>query len=332
MENMTIGLTFFIVMSLAIIGGIILAIIFSSFFVVQQQEIGIVERLGKFNRIKRAGFHLKIPIIERIKKQSLKVQQLNVNVESKTSDNVFVTVQVSVQYKVPDDDDKIYKSVYELTEPEEQMKSYIFDIVRAEVPRLSIDEIFNEKSKIAMAIKKGVGKSIEDYGYIILEALITDIKVDERIQQAMNDIVASEREKIAVIQRSEAKKIEMIKAAEAEAEAKKLQGTGIANQREEIIRGFRHSIEDLKSINIKEDEILKFVLLTQYFDTLKDVAASPSNTIMLPGSPKGFSDFEDSIREAMISSNIASNLSLKEEKTEEKKEINDMKEKKEESN
>ena len=187
----------------------------------------------------------------------------------------------------------------------EYVNSYVFDIVRAEVPKLTIDEIFNEKGKIAQAIKNGVGDAIEDFGYKIIQTLVTDIKVDKRIVEAMNDIVASEREKQAAIEKAEAKKILMVKEAEAEAEAKKLQGKGIADQRIEIIKGFADSIKELKDVNVSEEEILNFVLLTQYFDTLKDVAQAPSNTIMLPGSPQGYVNISEEIRNAIMSANVA---------------------------
>jgi regulator of protease activity HflC (stomatin/prohibitin superfamily) len=275
-----------------------------SAFLVPQNEVGIVERFGKFKKIARAGLNFKLPFIDSVGYQTLRIQQLDVDVSTKTKDNVFCTVQVSVQYRVEDDDEKIYKSVYELENAREQITSYVFDVVRSEVPKLSIDEIFNEKGKIARAIKEGVGEAIESFGYKIIQTLVTDIKVDERIIKAMNDIVASEREKRAAIEKAEAKKILMIKEAEAEAEAKKLQGQGIANQRIEIIKGFAQSINELKDTNISEEEILRFVLLTQYFDTLKDVASSESNTIMLPGSPRGFSDISEEIREAIISANL----------------------------
>jgi regulator of protease activity HflC (stomatin/prohibitin superfamily) len=275
-----------------------------SAFLVPQNEVGIVERFGKFKKIARAGLNFKLPFIDSVSYQTLRIQQLDVDVSTKTKDNVFCTVQVSVQYRVEDDDEKIYKSVYELENAKEQITSYVFDVVRSEVPKLSIDEIFNEKGKIARAIKEGVGEAIESFGYKIIQTLVTDIKVDERIIKAMNDIVASEREKRAAIEKAEAKKILMIKEAEAEAEAKKLQGQGIANQRIEIIKGFAKSINELKDTNISEEEILRFVLLTQYFDTLKDVASSESNTIMLPGSPRGFSDISEEIREAIISANL----------------------------
>jgi len=275
-----------------------------SAFLVPQNEVGIVERFGKFKKIARAGLNFKLPFIDSVSYQTLRIQQLDVDVSTKTKDNVFCTIQVSVQYRVEDDDEKIYKSVYELENAREQITSYVFNVVRSEVPKLSIDEIFNEKGKIARAIKEGVGEAIESFGYKIIQTLVTDIQVDERIIKAMNDIVASEREKRAAIEKAEAKKILMIKEAEAEAEAKKLQGQGIANQRIEIIKGFAQSINELKDTNISEEEILRFVLLTQYFDTLKDVASSESNTIMLPGSPRGFSDISEEIREAIISANL----------------------------
>jgi regulator of protease activity HflC (stomatin/prohibitin superfamily) len=274
-------------------------------FIVPQNEVGLIERFGKFKRVARAGLNVKLPVIEQIKYQSLRIQQLDVDVSTKTKDNVFVTIQVSVQYRVENDDEKIYKSVYELEDATEQIKSYVFDVVRSEVPKLTIDEIFNEKGKIASAIKEGVGDAIENFGYKIIQTLVTDIQVDERIIKAMNDIVASEREKQAAFQKAEAQKIVMVKAAEAEAEAKKLQGRGIADQRIEIIKGFAKSIVEMKDTNISEDEILRFVLLTQYFDTLKDVAQAPSNTIMMPSTPQGFTNISEEIRNAVITGDLA---------------------------
>jgi len=274
-------------------------------FLVPQNEVGLVERFGKFKRIARAGLNFKVPIIENIRYQSLRIQQLNVDVSTKTLDNVFVMIQVSVQYRVENNNEQIYKSVYELENTREQITSYVFDVVRSEVPKLTIDEIFNEKGKIAYAIKNGVGEAINNFGYKIIQTLVTDIKVDERIIKAMNDIVASEREKQAAIEKGNAKKILIVKEAEAEAESKKLQGKGIANQRIEIIRGFADSIKELKDANVSEDEILNFVLLTQYFDTLKDVAQAQSNTIMLPSSPQGFSNISDEIRNAIMGANVA---------------------------
>ncbi len=284
----------------------LIIILFSTFYIVRQSEVALIERFGKFLKIAYPGFHVKIPFVDRVIRQSLRIKQLDVVVDTKTKDNVFVKIKVSVQYRVKNNPKMIYKSVYELENVEEQISSYIFDVVRAEVPKLTIDEIFNEKQAIANSVKENLGNAIEKFGYEIIQTLVTDIVVDKRIVKAMNDIVASEREKKAAIQKAEAERILIVKKAQAEAESKKLQGQGIANQREEIIKGFRKSIEELKGINIDENEILNFVLLTQYFDTLKDVANSPSNTIMLPGNPRGFLDVAEQIREAIISGNIAS--------------------------
>jgi regulator of protease activity HflC (stomatin/prohibitin superfamily) len=279
-----------------LIGGLLELVTLGGVFIVPQNEVGLIERFGKFERIARAGLNFKIPLIESCHYQSLRIQQLNVEVSTKTQDNVFIELQVSVQYRVQDEDDQIYRSYYELEDPEEQITSYIFDIVRAEVPKLTIDEIFNEKGKIATAIKEGVGEAIEGFGYQIIQTLITDIKVDERIINAMNDIVASEREKQAAIEKAEAQKILKVKEAEAEAESKRLQGIGIANERKAIIEGLVDSIEDVQKLkDISTQEVMRLILITQYFDTLKEVSQAPSNTIMLPGTPDGFRQISEEI-------------------------------------
>jgi regulator of protease activity HflC (stomatin/prohibitin superfamily) len=279
-----------------------------SAFQVSQQTVNIVERFGKFVKIADAGINFKIPFIDQIvTTQSLRIQQLDVRVSTKTKDNVFVDVVVSAQYRILNDKNQIYKSYYELEDVQEQINSYLFDVVRAEVPKMKLDEVFEKKDEIANAIKIELGEAIDGFGYEIVKTLVTDIDVDERIIQAMNEIVASEREKLAAIEKAEAEKILMVKRAEAEAESKKLQGQGIANQRIAIIDGFKESIDKMKEIDgIKSNEVLNLILITQYFDTLKDVASSDSNTIMMPNSPSNFNDIGNQIREAIISGNIIS--------------------------
>ncbi|RXK06062.1 SPFH domain-containing protein [Halarcobacter bivalviorum] len=279
-----------------------------SAFQVSQQTVSIIERFGKFTKIADAGINFKIPFIDQIvTTQSLRIQQLDVRVSTKTKDNVFVDVVVSAQYRILDDKNQIYKSYYELEDVQEQINSYLFDVVRAEVPKMKLDEVFEKKDEIANAIKIELGEAIDGFGYEIVKTLVTDIDVDDRIIQAMNEIVASEREKLAAIEKAEAEKILMVKRAEAEAESKKLQGEGIANQRIAIINGFKESIDEMKKIEgIQSTEILNLILITQYFDTLKDVAASDSNTIMMPNSPSNFSEIGTQIREAIISGNLVS--------------------------
>lgn len=221
---------------------------------------------------------------------------------TKTKDNVFVDIVVSAQYKILNDKSQIYKSYYELEDVQSQINSYLFNVVRAEVPKMKLDEVFEKKDEIANAIKNELSEAIDGFGYEIVKTLVTDIDVDKRIVQAMNEIVASEREKFAAIEKAEAAKILMVKKAEAESESKKLQGEGIA-----IINGFKESIDKMNEINgIESNEILNLILITQYFDTLKDVASSESNTIMLPNSPSAFSDISAQIREAVISGNLVS--------------------------
>jgi len=279
-----------------------------SAFQVSQQTVSIVERFGKFVKTADAGINFKIPLIDQIvTTQSLRIQQLDVRVSTKTKDNVFVDVVVSAQYRILNDKTQIYKSYYELEDVQEQINSYLFDVVRAEVPKMKLDEVFEKKDEIANAIKVELGEAIDGFGYEIVKTLVTDIDVDERIIQAMNEIVASEREKLAAIEKAEAEKILMVKRAEAEAQSKKLQGEGIANQRIAIVDGFKESIDKMKEIEgIQSSEVLNLILITQYFDTLKDVAASESNTIMVPNSPSNFNDIGNQIREAIISGNIIS--------------------------
>lgn len=279
-----------------------------SAFQVSQQTVSIIERFGKFVKIADAGINFKIPFIDQIvTTQSLRIQQLDVRVSTKTKDNVFVDIVVSAQYRILNDQNQIYKSYYELEDVQEQINSYLFDVVRAEVPKMKLDEVFEKKDEIANAIKVELSEAIDGFGYEIVKTLVTDIDVDERIIQAMNEIVASEREKLAAIEKAEAEKILMVKKAEAEAESKKLQGEGIANQRKAIVNGFKESIDEMKKIQgIQSNEVLNLILITQYFDTLKDVAASESNTIMMPNSPSNFNDIGNQIREAIISGNLVS--------------------------
>lgn len=275
-------------------------------FQVSQQTVSIVERFGKFIKLADAGINFKIPLIDQIvTTQSLRIQQLDVRVSTKTKDNVFVDIVVSAQYKILNDKAQIYKSFYELEDVKAQINSYLFDVVRAEVPKMKLDEVFEKKDEIANAIKTELSEAIDGFGYEIVKTLVTDIDVDDRIVKAMNEIVASEREKFAAIEKAEAEKILMVKRAEAESESKKLQGEGIANQRIAIINGFKESIDKMNGIEgIESNEILNLILITQYFDTLKDVASSPSNTIMLPNSPSGFTDISSQIRDAIISANL----------------------------
>jgi regulator of protease activity HflC (stomatin/prohibitin superfamily) len=280
-----------------ITGMVIIALLLKSVVIVTEATAVVLERFGKFNRIAGPGFGLIIPFIDRKAAViNLRVQQLDVTVETKTLDNVFVNLQVSVQFKVGAD--QVKEAYYSMDNPRNQISSYVFDDVRAEVPKLDLDDVFAKKEDIAFAVQKNIHESMDEYGYQIIKALITDIDPDHKVKDAMNRINAAKRDREAALEEGEGKKIKIIKEAEAEAEAKRLSGEGIARQRLEIVRGFKESVEDFhKSLaTVTHEEIMQFVLMTQYFDTIKDIGANSKNTsILMPHSPGGMRDFQDQI-------------------------------------
>ncbi|MBK86166.1 MAG: SPFH domain-containing protein [Flavobacteriaceae bacterium] len=280
-----------------------LLVLFLSFFIVKQQSAAIIERFGRFISIRQSGLQLKIPIVDRIAgKLSLKIQQLDVIVETKTLDDVFTRIKVSVQYKVVKD--KVYEAFYKLDYPHEQITSYVFDVVRAEVPKMKLDDVFVKKDDIAIAVKKELNQAMMDYGYDIIKTLVTDIDPDAQVKEAMNRINASEREKIAAQFEGDAARILIVEKAKAEAESKRLQGQGIADQRREIARGLEESVEVLNKVGINSQEASALIVVTQHYDTLQSIGGeSNSNLILLPNSPQAGSTMLND----MVASFTASN-------------------------
>ncbi len=276
---------------------IALILIFKSVIMVTEQTAYVIERFGKFVKIARPGLGFIIPFIDRKAAViNLRVQQLDVTVETKTLDNVFVNLQVSVQFKVGKD--QVKEAYYSMDNPRNQISSYIFDDVRAEVPKLELDDVFAKKEDIAIAVQQNIHESMNAYGFQIIKALITDIDPDHKVKDAMNRINAAKRDREAALEEGEGNKIKIIKEAEAEAESKRLSGEGIARQRLEIVRGFKESVEDFKKSldTVTHEEIMQFVLMTQYFDTIKDIGANSKNSsILMPHSPGGMKEFQDQI-------------------------------------
>ncbi len=275
---------------------------FGGFFTVTQAEMAVIQRLGKFARVAGPGLNFKLPWIEKVAgKLNMKVQQFRVEVETKTKDNVFVKVLVSVQYQVLAE--KVYAAFYRLQNPQEQITSYVFDSVRSQVPKLLVDEVFEQKDNIANAVKQELATVMTDFGYTIIKALVIDVMPDDKVKSAMNDINAAQREQVAATARGEAEKILKVKQAEAEAESKALQGKGIADQRKAIISGLRESVEAFKESveGASARDVMALVLMTQYFDTLKEIGAQArSNTILLPHSPGAMPDFFAQIQNAIM--------------------------------
>lgn len=277
--------------------------LFAAFFIVKQQTAAIVERFGRFLSIRQSGLHIKIPLIDRVAgRLSLKIQQLDVIVETKTLDDVFVRLKISVQYKVIKE--KVYEAFYKLDYPHEQITSYVFDVVRAEVPKMKLDDVFVKKDDIAIAVKTELNEAMMDYGYDIIKTLVTDIDPDAQVKEAMNRINASEREKIAAQFEGDAARILIVEKAKAEAESKRLQGQGIADQRREIARGLEESVEVLNKVGINSQEASALIVVTQHYDTLQSIGGeSNSNLILLPNSPQAGSNMLND----MVASFTASN-------------------------
>ena len=283
--------------------GIIIFILYGAVFIVKQQTAVIIETFGRFGSIKQSGLHFKIPIVQRISgRLSLKIQQLDVIIETKTLDDVFVKLKVSVQFKVIKS--KVEDAFYKLDYPHDQITSYVFDVVRAEVPKMKLDDVFVKKDDIAIAVKSELNDAMINYGYDIIKTLVTDIDPDAQVKAAMNRINAADREKTAAQYEGDAARILIVEKAKAEAESKRLQGMGIADQRREIARGLEESVEVLNKVGINSQEASALIVVTQHYDTLQSIGQETnSNLILLPNSPQAGSQMLND----MVASFTASN-------------------------
>lgn len=299
---------FFLLIAFGFVAVMIVSLLLNTLFTVTQQTVAVVERLGKFARLAEPGINLKVPFIERVAGLvNLRLRQLDVIVETKTSDNVFVNLNVSVQYSALQD--QLYEAFYKLTDHQAQIRSFVFDVVRAKVPKITLDEVFEKKEEIALAVENELKEIMQQFGYAILKALVTDIMPDEKVKAAMNEINAAQRLRVAATQKGEADKILRIKQAEGEAESMRLQGEGLANARKAIIGGMGTSVDEFKKIapEVSAKDIMTLVLMSQYCDTLKEIGAkSGANSVFLSSSPASISDIEGQIRNGLLSANAMS--------------------------
>ena len=292
---------------LLVVALLVLLTFLGAFFTIQTAHAGIVQRLGKFARIANPGLNFKIPYLETlVHTLSLQVQQLDVKVETKTKDNVFVQIPISVQYRVAPD--KIFDAFYKLSDPIKQIESFVYNVILGHVPKMTLDETFEQQGQIAVDVERSLDASMKEFGYSIVKSLITDIVPDDKVKAAMNDINAAAREREATVSRAETEKMLLVKKAEAEAESKRLQGEGIANQRKAIVDGLRDSITKFSEAvhGATAQDAMALVLLTQYFDMMKEVAGTNrSSTIMMPHTPNALSDLFAQFRNAIITGELA---------------------------
>lgn len=290
---------------------ILIFLIIQGLFMVKQQTAVIIERFGKFHSIRKSGIQIKIPWVDKIAtKMNLRIQQLDVMVETKTKDDVFVRIKVSVQFQVLSD--KVYDAYYELENPHDQITSYIFDVVRAEVPKMKLDDVFEKKDDVAIAVKREISVAMGNYGYGIVKALVTDIDPDQEVKNAMNKINSAERLKVAAQYEGDAERIRIVEKAKAEAESKRLQGQGIADQRREIARGLEDSVGVLNQAGINSQEASALIVITQHYDTLQSMGdAANSNLIMLPNAPSTASDMMTSLIASFTAAQSANDHKIK---------------------
>jgi len=297
---------------IALLAIFLLVLIAKTYYTVRTATAGVVERFGKFDRITRPGLHFLFPFAERVYFVDLMVKQAQFQVETKTKDNVFVQIPVSVQYQILDD--RIVDAFYKLSSPQKQIESFVFNSILGHVPKLTLDETFEQQAGISIAVKTELDATMSNFGFNILNALVTDLIPDPKVKDAMNDINAAQRAQVAAQARGEAEKILKVKQAEAEAESKALQGKGIAAERQAIIEGLRSSIENFREAvpGATAEDVMALVLLTQYFDTLKEIGTKPgSTTLFLPNNPGAANDFMQQIlaglRGAMASADTVKN-------------------------
>jgi len=290
------------VILLAFVAIIALSLIMGSFFTVNTAQVAVITRFGKFLRVAEAGLNWKMPYFDKVAGMvSLRVNQITLTMETKTKDNVFVTIPISVQNRVRPE--KVFDAFYKLSDPVAQIKSYVEQVILGHVPGMTLDDVFASQSSIAAAVKKELDADMSTFGYEIVNVLVTDIVPDSKVKSAMNDINAAQREQVAANARGEAEKILVVKKAEAEAESKALQGQGIANQRKAIIEGLQVSIEQFQKVvdGASSRDVMQLVLVTQYFDTLKSIGESDrTNTLFLSHSPGSVKEVSDQILDSML--------------------------------
>ncbi len=292
----------YMLIPLGVVALFLLILFLSSFFTVRTAEVAVITHFGEFKRVAQPGLNWKMPFFDSVAGMvSLRVNQISLTMETKTKDNVFVTIPISVQNRVRPE--KVYDAFYKLSDPTAQIKSYVEQVILGHVPGMTLDEVFASQSSIAAAVKQELDADMATFGFEIVNVLVTDIVPDQKVKSAMNDINAAQREQVAANARGEAEKILVVKRAEAEAESKALQGQGIANQRKAIIEGLQLSVEQFQKAveGASSKEVMQLVLVTQYFDTLKSIGESDkTNTLFLAHSPAAVKDVSDQILESML--------------------------------
>lgn len=283
----------FLLIVLGSLGFIGLVLFLASFFTVEQQTVRMVTRFGSFKRVAGDGPHFRIPFVDGISRPlSLRTQQHNVAVDSITRDKVTLKLNVSVQFEVIAESAR--EAFYRLANPEQQIESYVFDAVRSTVPEMDLDEVFQNKNRIATAVERELRADMQQFGFRILKALVTEVTPDAKVVAAMNEINANQRLQVAAAAKGEAEKILIVKQAEAEAEQKRLRGEGVAAERTAIAKGIKESaslIKDALGQGLNPEHVMDILLTTQGYDAMRDIGGNAKATVVfLPNSARGMQE------------------------------------------
>lgn len=290
---MGIGILIFIIIV------IVLGVMLTTLHIVQQQTVAVIERFGKFHRVNAPGLHTCAPFgIDRVvSRVPLRIQQSNIEIETKTKDNVFVRLSLAVQFQV--DAKKVMDAYYKLSAPMTQIQSYVEDAIRSSLPKYTLDESFEKKDDIARDVFDTVSSEMSEYGYNIIKTLITSIEPAQEVRDSMNAINAAQRQRQAAQELANADKIKVVTAAEAEAEKDRLHGVGIASQRRAIVDGLSQSFNELKTSGLSEHDIMSILLTEQYLDAVNTFARAGNHAIFLPASASGAEDIRTQILSAL---------------------------------
>merc|ERR1712048_392629 len=239
-----------------------------------------------------------------------RVEQNVCQVRTKTKDNVFVNVVVAVQQSVIPENAE--KEIYKLSNVHAQIDSYVSDVVRSQVPKLTLDEAFEKKDDISDACQAQLHKNMAAYGFEIHKALVTELVPDAEVANSMNEINRQKRLRDAAMMAAEAEKIRVVKQAEAAADAQHLQGQGIARQRAAIIEGLKDSITHGTGEVLSSEKVSELLLITQYFETLRDIGAqSKAQTVFVPSGPGGVADIASQIRNGVLQAQAPGQASMR---------------------
>lgn len=277
-----------------VVGGVVLVIIlatlFSTGYTVRQQHVALIERLGRFSGFAGPGFHLKIPFVDAAYDIDLKTEDEHVVLDAKTLDNVTIELEVSMQYHVDTSnmdggkESGVYKSYYTLQDPVAQMRDYLADALRSQIPTRTLEAVFTEKDEIAKSVDDVVSAKMLGYGYVLVTTLITRIRLPKDVEESMNRITTSKNNLESATNDANAAKAKTVIAAQAKAEAMEAEGRGIANQRIAIATGIKESIDTIRTAEMSSEEANRLFEYTQWIDMMTHFADGHGSTVVLPNS------------------------------------------------